>query len=1243
MAEVDKLTIQIVADAKDASAQLAAFTESLQALKNVAKGGANLTATIHQLEKIGTALDKVSLNSESLGKLAEMMRQTGGGVSGLAGVTTALGNTGKAARSAGVDYSSLSEKVKSASTQFANLSPNAQKAVLAASKVNTAISGLSGTKIAPTINQASAALYSFATSLKNSSYGANLNEKDIKELATAYSLLPQSIQKAIKAQSSYSNTIKRAAAFSGQLASSAKNATSAFGGLNLGFGAVIAKAGVFYLAARRISGAMGGWVKSSSDYIEATNLFSVSMGEFYDEAFAYAQLVNEKMGIDITQWMDAQGTFKLMADGFGIAEEQAYALSKGLTELAYDISSLKNIDPEEAVTKLRSALAGELEPIRALGLSISQATLQEYALSKGIDEAVTAMTEQEKALLRSVKVMEDATRIGYVGDFAKTLESPANAMRILQQQIEQLGRALGNVLLPIIVQIIPWVQAFVSVLTDAISALATFVGFTMPEWDNDSWSKGLTSGAEDAEDALGGAAKAAKELKNATLGIDELNVISPPEASGAGGAGGVSDWAKDLEISNIWDEQMISEIQTKSDQIKGIIRSVAQELETLFEPVTSRMSEFFQTMGQQFSEFDFGTALFDAFWATLDTLRAAIETVVDLTTPLVEALNIPQILYDGVNLYTSAVEALGDALDAVRTPAESFVENALVPVAEWLGDKISDALKFVSWQFKKIGDWFKRNEPTFQAFSDTLSGIYERLWKVVEPIADAAWLAFKEIVDLLVDTLLDFQETSIVVATSIGDAANAVYDFAESFGLVDVFVNNFTAAIEQVKLSVDGVLDVIDGFLVSIQGAFTGDWSTALDGLASVFDGYWTFIKESALLALNTINENVKAIFGVDLIDTVSTWFEEDVQPWFSAETWTELGENIKAGIKTKWDETVGQWATDVSTWWSEHVAPWFTLERWQELGSNIKNSLIAKWGETVTQWAADISKWWDEHVAPWFTIEKWKELGQQAIEGLFQGLSDIWENASEWGEDLLDDIKTVLGIHSPSKEFEDIGQYAVAGLENGFDNLQGVTALFSAELENMRLTASTFAADTLAMIQNALNMFLASLDTGETAVKGSTDSMTRMFRNMSNNSVSAINGIISRLNAIPRNITTVHTIITKSVSGSSGSTAKAYASGGFPDQGQLFLAREAGPELVGTIGGQTAVANNSQIIAGIKQGVVEAEQSQNALLREQNELLTQILAKTGTYLNGKQVTNLVEQTQRQRGASIMTGGVMAY
>lgn len=333
------------------------------------------------------------------------------------------------------------------------------------------------------------------------------------------------------------------------------------------------RSGIKLISFRQIVNYLGSAVNSINDFVENMNLFQVSMGKFYDEAYDYAMLVNDKLGVDPSAWMRTQGVFMSMAKGFGMSEQQAYDLSESLTELSYDIGSLYNEDVEMASKRLQSALAGEIEPIRRLGISISQATLQEFAMAKGIDESVASMTEQEKALLRSLKLIEGASDIGAIGDFTRTLESPANSLRVFNQQLEQMKRAIGSVMLPVIIQVLPYMQAFVNVLTDAISRLATLLGLKMPSWDNSDWNKAYSGGA----DAVGEATDAVKKLKKETMGIDELTILG--DKPGASDVDGISGWAASLEIQNLWDKKAIAEIETQAETVKGKIEGALSGIE----------------------------------------------------------------------------------------------------------------------------------------------------------------------------------------------------------------------------------------------------------------------------------------------------------------------------------------------------------------------------------------------------------------------------------------------------------------------------------------------------------------------------------------------------------------------------------------------------------------------------------------------------------------------------------------
>ena len=204
------------------------------------------------------------------------------------------------------------------------------------------------------------------------------------------------------------------------------------------------------------------------------------------------------------------------------------------------MASFFNISTSDAFQKLESGISGELEPLRRLGYDLSVARLQQEAYNLGIEKSVTAMTQAEKAELRYYAIMTQVTNAQ--GDMARTLEAPANQLRILQAQVEQATRALGNLFLPILKAILPYAIALAKAIRMVAEIIAGFFGVSIPEFDMGTDAiGGVASGAGEAADGLGDASKKAKELKNALLGIDELNVISPPEDSsgGAGGAGGI--------------------------------------------------------------------------------------------------------------------------------------------------------------------------------------------------------------------------------------------------------------------------------------------------------------------------------------------------------------------------------------------------------------------------------------------------------------------------------------------------------------------------------------------------------------------------------------------------------------------------------------------------------------------------------------------------------------------------------
>lgn len=279
-------------------------------------------------------------------------------------------------------------------------------------------------------------------------------------------------------------------------------------------------------------------ITESMNFTETFNYFNVAMKNYTQEAEDYAEKVNRVMGINVEQWENAQATFMSLGTTFGLVGKDANLMSKNLTQLVYDLSSLKNVDPTVALQKMRSAFAGEIEPLRAWGVDLSKANLQLAATELGITKTFNAMTQAEKAQLRYYVIMKQTTDAQ--GDMARTLQSPANQLRILRQALTECARALGNIFIPILQVVIPILVTFVRVLTAVFEAIARFFGFKYPEVQ---WYGDYTAGVGGLGDEMDETGRKAKKLKQQLAGFDEINNLTTNKPSGGSGSPLGGDWA----------------------------------------------------------------------------------------------------------------------------------------------------------------------------------------------------------------------------------------------------------------------------------------------------------------------------------------------------------------------------------------------------------------------------------------------------------------------------------------------------------------------------------------------------------------------------------------------------------------------------------------------------------------------------------------------------------------------------
>lgn len=429
----------------------------------------------------------------------------------------------------------------------------------------------------------------------------------IRELTTALTPLATQMSAIASGFASFPSRIQR-------VIQGNQNLTMSNKVLSLSFIGLYAKMRLIAFTFSRLGHSVAYFITKSNDYIENMNLFHASMGEYAKEAEKYAHKVEELVGIDPGEWMRNQGIFMTLATGFGVAGDRAARMSKQLTQLGYDLSSFFNISYHDAMTKLQSGLAGELEPLRRLGYDLSQVKLQNIAENLGITKNFREMTQAEKAMLRYHAIMTQVTTAH--GDMARTLEAPANQLRILKSQIEQAARAIGSIFIPILNKILPYLIAVAKVIKLIATIIGRLFGFSMPDIDY-SGIEHVGGAADGAAESMDKAGKAAKKLKQYVMGFDELNIIDPTAGGGGGGTGGGGASGFDFEtpeydfLKNL-NTGKIDEIVNKFKKWLGLTDKINSWAD-FFNTRLGKIVKMVGIIGSMLLAWKIGKGLFNAF------------------------------------------------------------------------------------------------------------------------------------------------------------------------------------------------------------------------------------------------------------------------------------------------------------------------------------------------------------------------------------------------------------------------------------------------------------------------------------------------------------------------------------------------------------------------------------------------------------------------------------------------------
>lgn len=925
---------------------------------------------------------------------------------------------------------------------------------------------------------------------------------EMQKVSNGFSAFPSKIQKLITSTEKYNASARKATTTTGKFASGLK-------ALNV---AAVA------ITFRKIGHFIAQAVTESNKYQEDLNLFTVALGQYADEAKEYAEYVSDIMGIDPAQWLRNQGIFNTLLTGFGDTAERAQLMSQNLTQLGYDLSSYANIPIEEAMLKLQSGISGELEPLRRLGYDLSQARLEQTALNLGIKESVANMTQAEKAELRYYAIMTQVTTAQ--GDMARTLEAPANQLRILQAQLTQAARAIGNIFIPALNAILPYAIAVVQVIREIANALANLAGFKLTEVDY-SGVNSAAVGAGSLADNLDDAAGAAKKLKQYTAGFDELNVFAPNTGSGSGaGAGGAGGFDFDLPTYDFLGDA----VQTRIGEIKKMIEDTLAEITTIVSGFMLAVGAILVVTGVNIL---LGVGLMAAgavgLAATVGLNWTAMSSELASTLALITGVVGGFLLALGaIMAFSGANLPLGIALMALG--GASLVTAAVI-------------------------NWHNSDRHLTDALN-TLTGV----------LAGAS---------LAVGAMLAF--TGVAIGLGIALMAVGAVTLVSAAALNWNSISNALASpLSRVGLLVSGAILALGAIL-----AFSGCMPL---GIALMAVGAASLVSVMAL-NWNGLSDEIQNVIAIITTVVSVAFLAIGAALVFS-------GANIPLGLAL-----LAAGAVTMGT---------AIMPNWNDLSDNVQQKI---------------------------------SMITTVVGGALLAVGAILA---------LSGVALPLGLGLMAAGALSLGAIATLNWDFVVNSIKKVVSVITGILSGALIVLGVLLCLSGAGVGLGLAVLAAGLSLSYAAWTLDDNPITRFVRQMANSIIGLVNGVIDAINDMfhikfnglsVMGITLIPAFDIRLVD---IPHIPFFEDGGFPNEGQLFIAREAGAEMVGAMGRRTAVANNDQIVEGISAGVSVANDGVIAAIYA---LLNVVEEKDfSVNIGDNQIGESYDRYNRARGVRVNTG-----
>ena len=1129
MADVDitSLSVEISAESQGAELNIDKLATAISNLRT--KG--NVTKVVNSLDKLASSI--------------ATLKQASAGMSGLDKITNFLNgisnvNTTASAKSIntvvnaikkipaavsglnGTDYYAMKDNIREVANGLSQLS------ILDAGNLKSVGSALNAFgKIPELTNKLDPkTLDAFAVACEKISTSLTPLASQLDKVGNAFAKLPSQLSKVVTQANRVTAANER----------QRKSYLSLSNQMN-GFMRNIAK----LVSLKAIAEYLGNAVAKFNDFYEATDLFHNAMGNLSGKADTLISKMQGLLGVDPTKAMTYMATIQSLGTSFGLASDKAYVLSKNLTQLAYDEGSYWNKDVAETFTAMSSAISGEIEPIRRLGIDLTQARLQQELLALGFNKQVSSLSQADKAVLRYIAIMKQTANVQ--GNLAQTIQSPANQIKILKAQLDMLAKSVGSLLYPALKSILPPLIAAVQLIREFVEWVAKLMGVKVVFTDFTKSADSVGGIGDAMDDTADSTKKAAKALKDYTMGFDELNIIDPTQgSSGSGGGASAGNILGDVDLSGY--DMFKNYVGNAVDEIKEKLRKLA--------PIVA-------AIGAGFATWAIGNALLTALKDTHDWAYKLGKIVGGLNPELLlVAGTVALIVGRFVQLYQNSEnfrQGLARIKDLIYLAGLGFTQGWNISLTD---GKLGESIKWLKEALSNLGQAIWNLIP--EEWQGKISTAFETIQKVVKDLD----LDLGDLVMTLIGIGLTISGHSVAGLAVLGFEAVsvAVRDLgneseAEAFQLKsdwhDAFVNFGTIAAETVADIITALGNLINDFAILIGWIQNGVSETemldiqmngnflegAIASLAQVIHNMGVFIgwiikgvDESDRLAI-AANGNFAEKFVLLIADVINgikdavTWFGKLIDK-VSKFNPLSVGKNIIDGI-TK--GITGN--TNVSNDATKQLTDGIKKTAQDELDINSPSKWFEGIGSYVVQGLAngitgslgyvndamnklvDTTKLKGEEMANYGI-----DCGTSYVNGIISGLDSKWaELDNNLKTNFFGTVQTFIQA-AQSGDWKTVGTTIAAGI-------------WGAMGDEQRKRVKSVASDLLGRLSKELKSQASSLlNTAATIGKNLVNSLTQNFGKVSSETQTMLSGITQAFGNVKSPLATAAKAISAALSG---------------------------------------------------------------------------------------------------------------